>query len=198
MPTSAAVNHSLMWLWKSTNIFSDMRKQVASVSEATVHWDNKQYGAQSQNRRTRQPAAKIKIIKGSRLCCVRESFSPTASIIGLESSGRLTVFCGLNTEPTCWESSLRAKLSTGLSYFQCTVIADLLVYFVYWKVKQWQHWTFRETWELEYLHCATAARTTEQTEAMRPEVVWIAALGMRACHWGSPTVATTTSCPKHW
>lgn len=57
----------------------------------------------------------------------------TASIIGLEGSGRLTVFCGLNTEPTCWESSLRAKLSTELRYFQCTIIAVLLVYFAYWK-----------------------------------------------------------------
>lgn len=73
------------------------------------------------------------------LCACVEGGYDTASIIGLESSGRLTVFCGLNTEPTCWESCLRVKLSTGLCYFPCTIIAGLLVYFVHWKNEKWQH-----------------------------------------------------------
>lgn len=32
-------------------------------------------------------------------------------ITGLESSGKEPVFCGPNTKPACWESSLQAKLS---------------------------------------------------------------------------------------
>lgn len=63
----------------------------------------------------------------------------TASIIGLQCRGRPTVFCGLNTEPTCWESSLRLKFGTGIHHFQCTIIAALLVYFVYWNDEEWQH-----------------------------------------------------------
>lgn len=71
------------------------------------------------------------------LCAFVEGGYDTASIIGLESSGRLTVFCGLNTEPTCWESCLR--VSTELGYFPCTIIAGLLVYFVHWKIEKRQH-----------------------------------------------------------
>lgn len=59
----------------------------------------------------------------------------TTSIIGLESSGRPW----LNTEHTCWEESLGAQLSTGRSYFQHTIIAALLVYFVLWKDEGQQH-----------------------------------------------------------
>lgn len=54
------------------HVSCNLKRQVTLVSESdiTVSCVNKENGKQTQNRWTRQPGAKIRIIRGCRLCCV--------------------------------------------------------------------------------------------------------------------------------
>lgn len=129
------------------------------------------------------------------LCAFVEGGYDTASIIGLESSGRLTVFCGLNTEPTCWESCLR--VSTELGYFpmhhNCWSLGLLCA------LEDWETAALDSEgnlWTVVSPLAHSSMRLSRLTGTST--VVWTTALRRRASYWAPPTIkAIRVPRPKH-